>query len=123
MLPIKDQLGEVLRRRDRKTQYVFPGKRGAKLRSDRFLKPFRKHVIGPLSSQFPSKPDEKGFADGVAHSFRHYFCSQCANSGVPEMMVMNWLGHSDSNMVRHYYSLKDEVANAHMSKVNFLGSD
>ena len=123
ILPINRHLGEVLQRLDKTTKHVFPGKRGAKLRSDRFLRPFRKNVLAPLADQFPSKPGEKGFVDGVAHSFRRYFCSQCANDGVPELVVMRWLGHSDSKMVRHYYSLKDKVAAQHMSKVNFLGTN
>ena len=113
----------MLQRLDRKSKYVFPGRRGGKLRSDRFLKPFRRNVIEPLSARFPSKPGKKGFKDGVAHSFRHYFCSRCANSGVPELVVMEWLGHSESAMVRHYYHLNDQVADLHMSKVNFLEAD
>ena len=80
-----------------------------------------REVIEPLTERFPSPTDEKGFRDARLHSFRHYFCSTCANSGVPERMVMEWLGHVDSEMVRHYYHLHDEEARRRMADLDFLG--
>lgn len=58
---------------------------------------------------------------GRLHSFRHYFCSTFAISGVPERMVMDWLGHADSEMIRHYYRLHDEDAKQRMNGLDFLG--
>jgi integrase len=59
-------------------------------------------------------------ASGRLHSFRHYFCSRYANSGVPEQVVMAWLGHADSKMVRHYYHLHDDEAQRQMKRLQFL---
>jgi integrase len=40
---------------------------------------------------------------------------------VPEQVVMTWLGHRDSQMVRHYYHLHDDEAQRQMKRLNFLG--
>jgi integrase len=40
---------------------------------------------------------------------------------VPEQVVMRWLGHQDSLMVRHYYHLHDDEAQRQMQRVNFVG--
>jgi integrase len=79
-----------------------------------------REVLEPLAHRFP-RTGHKGFRDGRLHSFRHYFCSTCANSGVPERMVMEWLGHVDSEMVRHYYHLHDAEARQRMAGLDFLG--
>ncbi len=34
---------------------------------------------------------------------------------------MNWLGHADSEMVRHYYHLNDEESRRKMDQLNLLG--
>ena len=34
---------------------------------------------------------------------------------------MQWLGHQESDMVKHYYHLHDEEACRRMSGLNFLG--
>jgi hypothetical protein len=36
-------------------------------------------------------------------------------------MVMQWLGHQESDMVKHYYHLHDEEARRRMGGLNFLG--
>jgi hypothetical protein len=36
-------------------------------------------------------------------------------------MVMDWLGHADSEMIRHYYHLHDEDAKRRMNGLDFLG--
>jgi hypothetical protein len=74
-----------------------------------------------LSEKFPTPDGEKGFKDGRFHSFRHYFCSTCSNSGVPERMVIDWLGHADSEMIRHYYHLHNDEARRRMNDLDFLG--
>jgi hypothetical protein len=58
----------------------------------------------------------------VGYTARHYFCSTCANNGVPERMVMAWLGHANSEMIRHYYHLHDEDAQRRMNSLDFLGA-
>lgn len=77
-------------------------------------------VIEPLKERFPAIDGEVGFANGQLHSFRHYFCSSCANAGVPENALMRWLGHKDSAMVKHYYHLHDDEAQRQMNTVQFL---
>jgi integrase len=94
--------------------YVFRGPRGGRLKPDTVRRILVREVLEPLAHRFPST-GEKGFRDGRLHSFRHYFCSTCANSGVPERMVMEWLGHVDSEMVRHYYHLHDAEARQRMA--------
>jgi hypothetical protein len=34
---------------------------------------------------------------------------------------MAWLGHQDSEMVRHYYHLHDDESRRRMNEINFLG--
>ena len=80
-----------------------------------------KEVLTPLSERFPTPEGGTGFGDGRLHSFRHYFCSTCANTGVPEQVVMQWLGHRDSQMVRHYYHLHDDEAQRQMQRSHFRG--
>jgi integrase len=77
-----------------------------------------REVIKPLSARFPSTADEQGFKDGRLHSFRHYFASTCANAGIPERIVMEWLGHADSEMVRHYYHLHDDESRRQMDRLH-----
>jgi integrase len=55
------------------------------------------------------------------HSFRHYFASICATSGVPERVAMEWLGHQDSEMVQHDFHLHDEESRWQMERLNPLG--
>jgi len=80
-----------------------------------------REVIGPRTERFPTPEGERGFKDGRLHSFRHAFCSTYANSGVPERMVMAWLGHHDSAMIRHYDHLQDELARRTTRRPGFLG--
>lgn len=100
---------------------VFHGPRGGVLKPDTVRRILIRDVLTPLACQFPTAAGEIGFSDGRLHSFRHYFCSSCANSGVPEQVVMRWLGHSSSRMVRHYYHLHDEESQRHMQRLDFLG--
>ncbi|MEO0630786.1 MAG: tyrosine-type recombinase/integrase, partial [Planctomycetota bacterium] len=48
------------------------------------------------------------------HSLRHYFCSMCANKGVPVFTTQKWLGHASSDMVWHYYTLSDQQSQSAM---------
>jgi integrase len=52
----------------------------------------------------------------TSHNFRRYFVSQCADCGIDILCVMEWVGHSDWEMVRRYYRLRDEHAVASMAK-------
>ena len=35
---------------------------------------------------------------------------------------MNWLGHRDSRMVKHYYHLHEQESRRHMDKIDFAGA-
>ncbi len=120
--PIHEELLAVLRRIAKQGSYVFLGPRNGKLKADSVRRAFKREVIEPLQSRFPSIDGGQGFGDGRLHSFRHFFCSRCANSGVPERMVMDWLGHKDSEMARHYYHLHDEEAQQRMQSLDFFGN-
>jgi len=113
----------VLRNISRRGAYVYHGPRGGRLKPDTARNVLKQHVIKPLLDQFPSPEDEQGFKDGRFHSFRHYFCSTCANNGVPQQVVMLWLGHQNSEMVRHYYHLQDEESRRRMDQLDPLGGN
>jgi integrase len=112
--PLHPDLLKVLRTLPQNGSMVFSDPRGGPLQPDRVRRVLVEKVLGPLAKQFPGPPGEAGFADGRLHSFRHYFCSTCANHGVPKQMVMRGLGHRSSEMVRHYYHLHDEEAQRRM---------
>ena len=101
---------------------IFHGPLGAKIKPDTVRNILIREVLTPLECQFPTEQGSVGFKDGRLHSFRHYFCSACANNNVPELMVMNWLGHSDSAMVHHYYHANNQEAQRRMSEINFIGT-
>ena len=111
--PILERL-KVLKSRD---DLVFHGPLGGRLKPDTIRNILKREVLSPLAGRFSVAGGAKGFNDGRLHSFRHFFCSACANNRVPEAMVMSWLGHQDSEMVRYYYHLHDDVARQFMSEV------
>jgi integrase len=120
--PIHDDLRRVLEGLPRSPDgLVFHGPRRGRLKPDTVRRILIRDVLTPLGERFATPDGEIGFASGRLHSFRHYFCSRCANSGVPEQVVMSWLGHADSKMVRHYYHLHDDEAQRHMKRLQFLG--
>lgn len=119
--PVHPRLLEVLRTLRSKDAFVFHGPRGGRLKPDTVRRLLIREVLTPLTGRFPTPEGELGFADGRLHSFRHYFCSTCANENIPEKMLMVWLGHADSEMVRHYYHLHDDEARRRMNELNFLG--
>lgn len=120
-LPIHHDLATVLAAMSRTDAYVFHGPRHGRLKPDTVRQILIREVLTPLAKRFTAVEGEKGFADGRLHSFRHYFASMCANRGVPERVTMEWLGHADSAMVRHYYHLHDTEAQRQMRRLDFLG--
>jgi len=119
--PIHAALVAVLKRLPRTDAYVFHGPRGGRIKPDTVRRILVREVIEPLTQQFPTPEGERGFQDGRLHSFRHFFCSTCANNGVPERMVMDWLGHADSEIIRYYYHVHDDEARRRMNDLDFLG--
>ena len=120
VLPLDADLRTVLLLKKRHPDgRVFHGPLGGQLKPDTVRNVLIREVLKPLEDRFPVVPRQKGFKDGRLHSFRHFFCSTCANSGVPEQVVMAWLGHQDSRMVKHYYHLHDAEAQRQMAKIQF----
>ena len=122
--PIHDDLRAVLRGiTQRGSGLIFRGPRGGVLKPDTVRRILVRDVLTKLAGRFPTPEEEIGFADGRLHTFRHYFCSQCANSGVPERVVMAWLGHQSSRMVQRYYHLHDEEAQRQMKRLTFVNTE
>ncbi len=121
--PIHAELLPVLSKMDRnKDGRVFHGPLGGKIKPDTVRRILIRDVLTPLAEQFPQDLDEPSFVDGRLHSFRHYFCSTCANAAVPERILMAWLGHRNSKMVQHYYHLHDDESKKHMARISQNGS-
>lgn len=117
-LPIHGELGPILDRLTRHPDHrVFHGPNGGKLKPDTVRNILRREVLIPLAGQFPAQGDVTGITAGRLHSFRHFFCSYSADSGVPEQMLMSWLGHQESEMIRHYYHMQPDEARRQMSKL------
>jgi integrase len=122
--PVHQDLQPVVEKllRSKGDGFVFHGPKGGRLKPDTIRQTLVRSVLTALEEEFPPRDGELGFKDGRLHSFRHYFASTCANSGVPEQVVMRWLGHQDSRMVQGYYHLHDEVAQRQMERLSFVGA-
>jgi integrase len=122
--PIHAELLELLVKQERHTDgFVFHGPLGGKVKPDVVRRALVREILEPLSDRFPAESGQPGFIDGRLHSFRHYFCSMCANQQVPERMLMNWLGHRHSSMVHRYYHLHDKESQQQMGRLNRLSSE
>ena len=84
---------------------------------DKVRKALIRNVQAALAGRFPTPDGEPGFAEGVPHSFRHYFVSAAANGGVPERVVQDWLGHKASKLIAWYYHLHSEQSKVQMKKL------
>ena len=90
--PIHEELENILSNLDQnKDGRVFHGPLGGKIKPDTVRRNLIRDVLAPLAPRFPGNSDEPSFVDGRLHSFRHYFCSVCANAGIPERILMTWL--------------------------------
>ena len=123
-LPLHPELRKVLAGLPRRPDgRVFGGPRGGRLKPDTVRVVLRRDVLASLAEAFPAQGDDPGIAAGRVHSFRHYFCSAAADYGVPEQMLMSWLGHRDSDMIRHYYHLRQDQARRHMQLIPFVSGE
>ncbi|MDB5356907.1 MAG: site-specific tyrosine recombinase XerD [Phycisphaerales bacterium] len=59
--------------------------------------------------------------DGLTlHALRHYFETQCVDSGVPQFVVDSWMGHvGQASMGRLYYGLTDKKNLSYIQSVKF----
>ena len=113
-LPLNTELRAVLAEllptgTDGAPRYVFPTAPG-RWRA----KNFARRTLAQLKRL--SRPTGISLAKLTSHNFRRYFVSQCADCGIDILCVMEWVGHSDWEMVRRYYRLRDEHAVASMAK-------
>lgn len=119
--PLNRELVDILQRLPRHPDgRVFHGPNGGKLKPDTARNILRREVQKPLSERFPAGPNGKGIEAGRLHSFRHYFCSRAADSGMSENMLKSWLGHSNSDMIRLYYQMRSDEARRQIELVPFL---
>lgn len=123
VLPVHDRLRTVLDKlsaRPHADGRIFRAMNGGILRPDKIRLVLIRDVLQPLGEKFPAKGPGGSFQDGRLHSFRHYFCSICANENVAEQMLMKWLGHRDSHMVKRYYHQHDEEARQQINRIKIL---
>ncbi|TWT59701.1 tyrosine-type recombinase/integrase [Rubinisphaera italica] len=119
--PIHPDLQPILNSIERQDDgLVFHGSRGGKIKPDVVRTVLIRDLLKPLADRFPSPDGEVGFIDGRLHSFRHYFCSVCANNNIPERILMDWLGHKDSKMISRYYHLNEKTSTEQMSKIQIV---
>ncbi|MFT3881092.1 MAG: site-specific integrase [Gemmatales bacterium] len=119
--PLSSQFKSMLESMDHSSGgTIFKGRDDEDLNAKSVRDFFRRKVLDPLAKRFPSAPSAFGLKDGRLHSFRHYFCSTCANNNVPELAIMKWLGHRNSEMVKHYYHQNDPDEQLRMSSVLFF---
>ncbi|MAT14405.1 MAG: hypothetical protein CMJ46_03955 [Planctomyces sp.] len=124
IVPIKRVLADMFSQMPATNGRVFSHPEDDVLEPDKIRKSLIKDVLTPLSQKFPPSGTGKSFINGRVHSFRHFFCSQCANGGVPEPVVKKWMGHSkDSQMFERYYHLNDRDSRTHMFRLNLLDLD
>jgi integrase len=101
---------------------LFRGPLGGKAKPDTIRTVFVRDVLKPLAVKHGDQ-DQEAFLHGRLHSFHHYFCSTCANLGIPARVVMAWLGHSSSAMLNRYYHLHDEESQRLMEKLSNAQKD
>jgi integrase len=119
-IPLHQQVLELLETKCDREGILLRGPDGNPLDPKMVRKSFINQVIHPLLERFPERQGERSFRDGRLHSFRHYFCSTCANQGVAERALMSWLGHANSDMIRIYYKLHDDESLRQLSSINFI---
>ena len=121
--PINDEFLDVLKALPRHEDgRVFHGPLGGLLKPDTVRINFKDKVLPHVVKSLRSRKVDTQVDSGRLHSFRHYFCSECANGNVPMQMVMDWLGHQDSRMVRYYYHLADQRAQDEMKRLTFVNT-
>jgi integrase len=118
-IPFHDDLRGVLTSLSRTDEYVFHGPLGGRLKADVVRRALIRELIRPLESRFPSKENKQSFKDGRLHSFRHFFCRFQLSLGTPLPLVMEMLGHQDSEMARHYFHVFENDARKVIEQMNF----
>ena len=101
-----DRVRRMLQSRPRRGPLVFYTARGRPVRERTLLAELRR------------LQRSVGLIRGGLHTFRHYFVSRCAASGVDPFTCMAWMGHADMKMVLHYYRLDQRHSRASIRKLD-----
>jgi integrase len=88
------------------TRWLFPAPPAPGVKDD-LLRPYR------LWKRLQDAKKATGIKNGKIHSFRHFFVSQAANSGVSPFKLMTIVGHKALDIILTYYHVDpDELLNA-----------
>jgi integrase len=118
VVPVHPELLKLLQILPRKEDgRVFHGPRGGALRSDKVLRILTRDVLPRAAKSLRDLGVETEIEKGRLHSFRHFFCSECANHNVPGLNLMAWLGHKNSEMMQYYYHLSDAQSQSAMARL------
>ena len=112
-IPVHKNLAPTLRDLPKTGKNHLYGPRGGTLRNDLFGDTLREKVLPKVVG----KVGNEDLMRLTAHGFRHYFVSRCANLGVPQLSVMNWLGHKTSRMTNYYYHANEAASIKHMRQL------
>lgn len=105
-IPLQPAVREILPKLAAENEgLLFRGPRGGKVISETFGNGLRKFALEPLKAKFK----HRRFMTITAHCFRHFFSSYCAGMGIPQQMLMDWMGHRTDSMAKRYYH-SDDVA-------------
>ena len=53
------------------------------------------------------------------HSFSHGFATMCARTNLPQKYILDWMGHSKSDILGMYIRLHDETAQRAINQISF----
>jgi integrase len=111
VIPLSDELSQVLRDLPRSCQWVFPAPRArdkaiaGRQVSDRRALAHLKKVLRTL-----------GLA-GHLHTFRHSFISHALISGAHETFVRDWVWHVDPEIMKIYTHIADKQSRSAMDQI------
>jgi len=101
LIPVHPRLVEVFAGLDRSLPTVMP--------------PMRDRMILRRVKQAAEAADIEGRM--TTHGLRHGFASMAANSGIAYRLVLEWLGHHDSEMLDLYYKAHDRSSEFAMQEM------
>ncbi|MEQ9617044.1 MAG: site-specific integrase [Phycisphaerales bacterium] len=100
-IPIHPEIADTLKRLPRSHELVLPG-----LKQRTLLTQVKRLCV------------ELGFGSNYkVHSFRHHFASMVASSNAPYRVALEWMGHSSSTILNHYFTLHDSESQAAMKAI------
>jgi integrase len=113
-VPMSPRVHDMLSQHPRGRRWVFtaaPSKKypaGDHQISERRLLQYLKRVLKQLG------------LSGHLHTFRHAFVSHALSSGTPEVVVREWVGHLDKNVLKLYTHIASETSQKAMERLNGL---